>query len=63
MDKNISDNDRIVIGVREWAIQTVLGDKWLETNLVKEIREGGSTKVLLEMASRLGSYVLGGIKD
>ena len=39
MDKNISNNDRIIIGVREWAVQTVLGDKWIGTNLVKEIKE------------------------
>jgi len=55
--------DRLTIGVREWAIERVLGDSWLQTNLVKEIQEGGNTDAVLEMATKLGDYVLEGIKD
>jgi len=62
MDKNISDNDRIVIGVREWAIQTALGDKWVGMNLVAETRTTGETNILRRIAAELEEYVLGGIR-
>ena len=59
MDKNINDNDRIIIGVREWALQTVLGDKWVGRNLVEEAKETGNTKAIVETATELEGYVLG----
>jgi len=61
MDKYINDEDRIVIGVREWAIQTVLGDKWIESNLVKDVRDRGTTESVVKIAEELEEYVLGGI--
>ena len=58
MDKNINDNDRIIIGVREWAVETIfkLGmgmDRWLQ-------KEGAmpDTKTVLEEATRLEEYVV-----
>jgi len=53
MDKNINDNDRIVIGVREWVIQQTL----LHTD------EDVPMDVILNRASRLEKFVLGGIKE
>lgn len=62
MDKNINDEDRIVIGVREWAVETVLGDKWVGTNLVKQ-KGKGVTKDIVEAAAKLEEYVLRGVAD
>ena len=61
MDKQTNELDRIIIGVREWAIQTVLGDKWIEGNLVKDVRDGGTTESMVKIAKELEEYVLGGI--
>jgi len=62
MDKNIYDNDRIIIGVREWAIERALGDFWIDTNLVKAIRDGGTTQEVTKVAKELEEYILEGIK-
>jgi len=62
MDK-IIDSDRIIIGVREWAVETIfkLGmglDRWLvNPDKVPD------TKVVLEEAEKLEKYVLGGFID
>ena len=63
MDKNINDNDRIIIGVREWAVDTVFIkgfglDRWL---LVTEADKKIDAKVVVEIAQELEEYVLGGI--
>jgi len=62
MDKNINDNDRIIIGVREWAIeQTVREDMWKWLPLTnKEIYDLDS---ILEVAMKLEEHVLRDIKD
>ena len=65
MDKNISDNDRIVIGVREWAIDSVFTkgfglDRWLQPDQ-KEKRINAD--VVVEIATELEKYVLREIKD
>lgn len=57
------NKDRLTVGIREWAIEKVLGDPWIQTNLLKEIQEGGNTDAVLEMATKLADYVLKGIKD
>ena len=60
MDKNINDNDRIIIGVREWAVDSVFTkgfglDRWLITEEdVKKI----NAKVIVEIAKELEEYVL-----
>ena len=61
MDKNINDNDRIIIGVREWAIETVLEkglalDRWLQKG---EVSIDGES--VIEQAGKFEEYVLGGI--
>ena len=61
MDKNINDHDRIIIGVREWAIQTAAGDFFVDTNLIEAIRKTRCAKPIIEMATALEEYVLGGI--
>ena len=58
MDKEIQDLDRIVIGVREWSVETVfrlgLGlDRWLA-----KAGEVPDTKIVLEEATKLEEYVL-----
>jgi len=68
MDKNIIDDDRIIIGVREWAFKTVLSDPWCGHNwemdrVDKKEASKRTTKDLLETAKKLEKYVLGGIKD
>jgi len=65
MDKNIDDNDRIIIGVREWAVDSVFTkgfglDRWLiNTDEVKMI----VASVVVGIAKELEEYVLRGIKD
>jgi hypothetical protein len=61
MDKNIDDNDRIVIGVREWAIQEILRDG-LQMDRWNRPNSPPDTKAICEIAKRLEEYVLGGIK-
>ena len=61
MDKNINDDDRIIIGVREWAIETVFtkgleADRWYQHDKIPD------TKAVCELASQLAEYVLGGIQ-
>ena len=63
MNKNIIDDDRIIIGVREWAVDTVFIkgfglDRWL---LVTEADKKIDAKVVVEIAQELEEYVLGGI--
>ena len=63
MNKNINDDDRIIIGVREWAVDTVFIkgfglDRWL---LVTEADKKIDAKVVVEIAQELEEYVLGGI--
>ena len=58
MNKNIDDNDRIVIGVREWAIHEVFQegfglDRWLASTI--------DASVVVEIAKELEKYVLGDI--
>ena len=61
MNKEINELDRLTVGVREWAVETVfkLGmglDRWLiQGNKVPD------TKIVLEEATKLEEYVLGGI--
>jgi len=45
MDRNINDNDRIVIGVREWAIEKVY-------------EKGDDVEIRLKTASKLEEFVL-----
>jgi len=52
MDKNITDGDRIIIGVREWAIQQT----FLYTSQEAPI------DTILNRAGRLEKFVLGEIK-
>ena len=63
MDKNINDNDRIIIGVREWAFQTVLSDPWCghnweEDRLSRDEAKKRTTEDLLATAKKLEEYVL-----
>jgi len=63
MNKNINDDDRIIIGVREWAVDTVFIkgfglDRWL---LITEADKKIDAKVVVEIAQELEEYVLGGI--
>ena len=63
MNKNIIDDDRIIIGVREWAVDTVFIkgfglDRWL---LITEADKKIDAKVVVEIAQELEEYVLGGI--
>jgi len=58
MNKNINDNDRIIIGVREWAVETIfrLGmgmDRWLHNEDAMP-----DTKTVLEEATKLEEYVV-----
>ena len=63
MNKNINDNDRIIIGVREWAVDSVFTkgfglDRWLQDDEhTKKINAG----VVVELAAKLEGYVLKGI--
>jgi len=77
MDKtiNITDVDRLIVGVREWAFQTVLSDpycgqKWEEdrvprqdksTNWKVQYPTDRTTDDLIKVAQKLEKYVLGGI--
>jgi len=61
MDKDIKD--RIIIGVREWAIQTAVGDRFIESNLAKTVRDGGNIEELIRVAGELEQYVLRGISE
>ena len=61
MDKETKD--RLTIGVREWAVGVVLGDKWIGQNLVEEARKGGTAAQVIEMAAELEEYVLKGVTD
>ena len=63
MNKDINELDRLTVGVREWAVETIfrlgLGlDRWL----VKS-GEVPDTKIVLEEATKLEKYVLNGIID
>ena len=58
MNKEINELDRMIIGVREWAIQTAVGDPFIDRNLAKGVREGGSTKELLKVAGELEEFVI-----
>jgi len=49
MNKNIDDEDRIVIGVREWAVETALKNR--------------AKRKSIEYARELEDYVLRGIAD
>ena len=60
MDKNINDNDRIIIGVREWAVQEVLN--WNDGVLLGEDKIK-RTDILTGIAQKLEEYVLRDIKD
>jgi hypothetical protein len=60
MDKNINDNDRIIIGVREWAIDSVFTkgfglDRWL---LITEEDKKIDAKAVVGVAQELEEYVL-----
>ena len=57
MDKNINDNDRIIIGVREWAIGETLKslDPWLNPN-AREVKD--NVGKVVEYAKGLEEYVL-----
>lgn len=57
MDKNINDDDRIVIGVREWAIsETMRNLSPLATIDAREIKE--NVNKVVEYAKGLEKYVL-----
>jgi len=63
MDKNINDNDRIVIGVREWAFKTVLSDpycgqNWEEDRVGRDEAKKRTTESLLGTAAKLEEFVL-----
>ena len=58
MDKNITDDDRIIIGVREWAIQqTLLYGSDVSTPKPVPVDS------ILNYAGRLEKFVLGEIKN
>jgi len=62
MDKEINELDRIVIGVREWAVVTVFSkgleaDRWLNHEKIPD------AKVVCELAKNLEEYVLTGIRS
>jgi hypothetical protein len=63
MDKNINELDRLIVGVREWAVETVMGDKWVGRNLVKEAQKTENTSAIVETATKLEEYVLRGLID
>ena len=63
MNKEINELDRMTVGVREWAVDSIwtkgMGlDRWL-------VGAGKipDTKIVLEEAAKLEEYVLRGIKD
>ena len=60
MNKEINDNDRIIIGVREWALRETLRsiDPWIHPDR-KEIKEDAGK--VIGFAQKLEEYVLGGI--
>ena len=60
MDKNKNDNDRIIIGVREWAIGETLRslDPWINPD-ARAIKE--NVGKVVEYAKGLEEYVLRGI--
>lgn len=70
MDKKINDDDRIIIGVREWSFTTVLTDPWCgrnwtedRVNCFNEGKKERTTEQLLGTAKELEKYVLRGIVD
>ena len=63
MYKEINEFDRMIVGVREWAVETIfrLGlevDRWLT-----EPGEMPDTKIVLEEATKLEKYVLKDIPE
>lgn len=54
MNKEINELDRMIIGVREWAVEETLSDGSYK---------GFEAEKMLEYAKKLEEYVLGGIKD
>jgi len=72
MNKEINEFDRMIIGVREWAFKTVLGDPWVGLNWTedrcshsdeeKKIKDR-TTEQLFETAKKLEEYVMKGIED
>lgn len=61
MDKNINDEDRIAIGVREWAVEKTL--QCLKEGLIEQVHDDGEPMTVLGMTKLLEEYVLRGIKD
>ena len=59
MNRNISEEDRIVIGVREWAIQETL--KCLKDGV--DVHNKKQPKTVMGMAEQLEKFVLRGIAD
>ena len=62
MNKEINELDRMTIGVREWAVETIL-TKGLEMDRWLRPESPPNTGTVCELATQLEEYVLRGIKD
>jgi len=62
MNKEINDIDRMIIGVREWAVETTLRNttEWANPNTGGYAPSAGN---VVGYAKELEKYVLGGIKE
>ena len=60
MYKEINELDRMTIGVREWAVETILtkgieADRWYQSDKIP------NTEVVCKLATKLEEYVVGEI--